>query len=261
MRRNETKRSTITIQGKSKAGEHPSSRSPIKKMLIKKIVSYYDTLSTSRTPSPSKNQTLYQNTSKSTADLIRSPSSSCIKKTIMSPKKTEFEKDHQIEYYQDYYHRNTKLDKLQNLMKVEIEKVREGILGNEVEKLEMLKKSVTGYPTFMKEKEDKLKHKEMQRRGSEELDTIERVLEEQGIEISEEKPYLGSTALKIVQQEYNQVHFQDPAELLQERVEHAEDNPVSEGEESLEDERDVQLLRGNTSAEKRHYLRTTGKDI
>jgi len=84
-------------------------------------------------------------------------------------------------------------------MKVEIEKVREGILGNEVEKLEMLKKSVTGYPTFMKEKEDKLKHKEMQRRGSEELDTIERVLEEQGIEISEEKPYLGSTALKIVQ--------------------------------------------------------------
>jgi len=94
MRRNETKRSTITIQGKSKAGEHPSSRSPIKKMLIKKIVSYYDTLSTSRTPSPSKNQTLYQNTSKSTAELIRSPSSSGIKKTIMSPKKTEFEKDH-----------------------------------------------------------------------------------------------------------------------------------------------------------------------
>lgn len=197
----------MVAQGKAKANEHPSSRSPIKKMLIKKIVSYYDTLSTSRTPSPSKNQTLYQNTSKSTVDLGRSPSSSGLKKTIMSPKKTEFEKDHHIEYYQDYFHRNTKLDKLQSLMRVEIEKVREGILGNEADKLELLKKSVAGYPTFMKEKEDKLKHKEMQRKGSEDLEALEQVLEEQGLEISDQRPYLGSTALKIVQQEYQQVHF------------------------------------------------------
>lgn len=178
----------------------------------------------------------------------------------MSPKKTEFEKEHQIEYYQDYFHRNTKLEKLQSLMRVEIEKVREGVLGNEAEKLEVLKKSVVGYPSFMKESEDKLKHKEMQRKDSGELEQIERALEEQGIEISEDRPYVGSTALKIVQQEFNQVHFQDPAELLQERVEHAEENPVSEGEESLGDEREVQLLRGNTSAERRHYLRTTGKE-
>lgn len=225
-------------------------------MLIKKIVSYYDTLSTSRTPSPSKNQTLYQNTSRSTADLARSPSgASGVKKSIMSPQKTEFEKDHQIEYYQDYFHRNTKLDKLQSLMRVEIEKVREGVLGSEAERLEMLKKSVVGYPTFMKEREDRLKRKEQQRRGSEEIDDVERALEEQGFGISEDRAYLGSTAVRLAQRELNQVHFQDPAELLQERVEHAEDHPVSEGEESLEDERDMQRVRGNSSAEKRAYLR------
>lgn len=36
---------------------------------------------------------------------------------------------------------------------------------------------------------------------------------------------------------------------------------MSDGEESVEDEREVQLVRGHTSADKRHYLRTTGKDI
>jgi hypothetical protein len=82
MRRNEIKGSIVANNAKGRTTEHPSSRSPIKKMLIKKIVSYYDTLSTSRSPSPSKNQTLYQNTGKSTADLVKSPSSSAVKKTL-----------------------------------------------------------------------------------------------------------------------------------------------------------------------------------
>lgn len=63
-------------------------------------------------------------------------------------------------------------------MKVEIEKVREGVLGTEGEKLEMIKRSVSGYPTFMKESEDKLKYKERQRRGSEDLESIEKTLQD-----------------------------------------------------------------------------------
>lgn len=46
-------------------------------------------------------------------------------------------------------------------MKTELERVREGILGSETQKMDKLKKSVTGYPSFMTEKEDKLKHKEL----------------------------------------------------------------------------------------------------
>jgi hypothetical protein len=61
--------------------------------------------------------------------------------------------------------------------------------------------------------------------------------------------------------ELNQMHHQDPADLLQQRVDHAEENPVSEGEESVDGEQGVQFVRGNTSAEKRHYLHTHGKDF
>lgn len=82
MRRNEIKRSAAANNTKGRTTEHPSSRSPIKKMLIKKIVSYYDTLSTSRSPSPSKSQTLYQQKSKSIADLAKSPSAFAVKKTL-----------------------------------------------------------------------------------------------------------------------------------------------------------------------------------
>jgi hypothetical protein len=169
MRRNLSKRST---GGKRSIREKNSSRSPIKKMLIKKIVSYYDTLSTSRSPSPSKSQVLYQNTSK-LEELNKSPSRRSFKRSLISPKKTKYEKEKNIEYYQEYYHRNTKLDKLQSLMKHELEKVREGVLGSEAQQMEKLKKSVTGYPSFMKEKEDKLKQKKLQRKGTEEFDNLE----------------------------------------------------------------------------------------
>jgi hypothetical protein len=94
-------------------------------------------------------------------------------------------------------------------MKVELDKVREGVLGSEAEKMEKLKKSVTGYPTFMHEKEDKLKHKELQRKGTENFEELEDTLAEQGMVPEESRPYFGSSTIQIVEQEYNQVHTED----------------------------------------------------
>lgn len=85
------------------------SRSPIKKMLIKKIVSYYDTLDQSRSVSRS-----------------RSPAKQrSFKKSVITPrkKKPKFMKEKNLEYYQEVRHRNTKLDKLGELMETELHQV------------------------------------------------------------------------------------------------------------------------------------------
>lgn len=148
-------------------------------------------------------------------------------------------------------------------MKTELEKVRQGVLGSETQKVEKLKKSVSGYPSFMKEKEDKLKHKELQRRDSEDFDELEQTLAEQGLEAQEDVPYFGSSTVEIMKTEFYQNHVEDLGDQLKERVDHAEDNPVpvSDAEESLDEEAEAQYVRGNTSAEKRSYLRKTGQEL
>lgn len=89
-----------------------SSRSPLKKMLIKKIVSYYDTLDRSRSMSKT-----------------RSPKKKSFKKSLMTPKKKRptFMKEKNQDYYLEESHRNTKLDKLGDLMEKELNELESPI--------------------------------------------------------------------------------------------------------------------------------------
>lgn len=86
-------------------------------------------------------------------------------------------------------------------------------------------------------------------------------LADQGLGPQEDVPYFGSTTIQIVENEFNQTHTEDLGDQLKDRVEHADVNPVSDAEDSLEGEEDLQYVRGTNSAEKRHYLRTTGNEF
>jgi hypothetical protein len=76
-------------------------------------------------------------------------------------------------------------------------------------------------------------------------------------------PYFGSSTIQIIENEFDQKHVEDLGDQLKERVDHAEDNPVpvSDAEESVDEDAEVQYVRGTTSAEKRNYLRTIGDEI
>ena len=116
---------------------HPS-RSPIRKQLVKKIVSYYDTLERTRSRSTHKNKKGGQN-----------------RKSILSPKRRPkgFQASAGLEFYEDNFNRKKKLNQLKHLMKAELKKAqRDGSLDF---KEDSLRKSVNGYPSFMKESSGK----------------------------------------------------------------------------------------------------------
>lgn len=104
------------------------SRSPIRKQLVKKIVSYYETLEKSKSRSKSR-----QSSAKKT--LIQSP-----KLKISSSRAT-------VDIYKDNLNRMKKLDKLKFLMKAELNKAK----TEDEDKLDekVIKKAVSGYPSFM----------------------------------------------------------------------------------------------------------------
>jgi len=119
-------------------------RSPIRKQLVKKIVSYYSQLDDERQTRRSK-----------------SPQRQRRRK---SPKRNEKPKpqymiEKNLENYQDTMHRNAKLGRLEDLMNVELEKAyKDNAL---VHPSKQMIKSVHGYPVFMKETTDRLKYKDL----------------------------------------------------------------------------------------------------
>lgn len=109
---------------------HGSSRSPIKKQLAKRIVSYFDQLEDAR----KKERSIDRSAS-------RSRSRSASKRSI-------YEVEKNIEHYKDVDIRRQKLDDLKELMKRELLKAkRDG--ATEVHAEEVYH-SVHGYPSFMK---------------------------------------------------------------------------------------------------------------
>lgn len=154
------------------------SKSPIRKQLVKKIVSYYDTLERDRSASRSRSP-LRRSTQITKTKLISNPS---VKPKYMVEKN--------IEHYEGELHRNAKLQKLEDLMKVELQRsINEGALSRNPSEL---KHSIAGYPTFMKETEDRLKFKEMQVKDVDQVryvefkESIHNTLKEKVIEAEED---------------------------------------------------------------------------
>lgn len=136
--------------------ENPAS-SPIRKQLVKKIVSYYSQLDGERQQSRS-----------------RSPGrTKTHKNPNLSPKrnKPQYMIEKNLETYQDTMHRNAKLGRLEDLMNTELERAYHdnALVHKPVE----MHKSVQGYPEFMKEKVDRLKFKELQRKDSDEVEQVD----------------------------------------------------------------------------------------
>ena len=119
-------------------------RSPIRKQLVKKIVSYYSQLDEERHSSPTHSPSRTKNST--SKGLKQSP-----KHKYMVEKK--------LETYEDTLHRNAKLGRLEDLMNLELERGYDDQAV--VHPKEQMMKSVKGYPEFMKEKEDRLKYKEL----------------------------------------------------------------------------------------------------
>ena len=135
-------------------------KAPIRKQLVKKIVSYYDTLerdrSLSRSSSPKRG------------------ARRSIKKTLLSPKrrkKSKHMKKRNKEYYINELHQNAKLSKLETLMKSELAKTgKENVLDHPLDKK---KQSLAGYPSFMRETKDRLKHKNLQKKPVSKADEVQ----------------------------------------------------------------------------------------
>lgn len=153
-------------------------KSPIRKQLVKKIVSYYDTLERDRSASRSRSP-------------IRTSTQITKTKLISNPQeKPKYMVEKNIEYYEGELHRNAKLQKLEDLMKVELQRsINEGALSRDKSDLEH---SIAGYPTFMKETEDRLKFKEMQVKDVDQVrfvefkDSVHQKLKEKVIEAEED---------------------------------------------------------------------------
>lgn len=184
-------------------------KSPIRKQLVKKIVSYYDTLEHDRSASRSRSP-LKMTSQGSKTKLLTSPA-----------KKPKYMKDKNLENYDAELHRNAKLSKLENLMKHELVRgINEGTLEyNEPE----MQKSIAGYPTFMKEKEDRLKFKEKQRKDLDQVDEVE---------------------------------FKDPIhQKLKEKVDEAEKDFISEAED-IDDSAQYQRGEDDVYDDKLYHLNT-----
>lgn len=152
---------------------HGSSRSPIKKQLAKRIVTYFDQLDDARGRERS-------------SERKGSRSRSTSKKSII-----EYDKD--VEPYEDVEVRKKKLEDLKELMKKELFKAKtEGVTQPQPDDIY---KSVHGYPSFMKSSRT---HEQYRRKPTAEADLVafkksihklleERVLKAEGKNIEEEE--------------------------------------------------------------------------
>lgn len=130
-------------------------------------------------------------------------------------------KEKNIEYYERDLHRNAKLQTLEELMKHELVRgVNDGALVYENDEM---KHSISGYPHFMQEKEDRLKFKEKQRKD---IDQI------------------------------NELEFKDPVhQKLKEKVVEAEQDVISEAED-IDDEAQYERDEDDLYDEKLYHLNT-----
>jgi hypothetical protein len=152
---------------------HGSSRSPIKKQLAKRIVTYFDQLDDARSRERS-------------SERKGSRSRSTSKRSVI-----EYEKD--VEPYEDVELRKKKLEDLKELMKKELFKAKtEGVTQPQPDDIY---KSVHGYPSFMKSSRT---HEQYRRKPTAEADLHafkksihklleERVLKAEGKNIEEEE--------------------------------------------------------------------------
>lgn len=164
------------------SSSHPNNNSPIRKQLAKRMINYYDQLSSSK----------YQDRSRSTSKERANRSMSRSRSKEMGGSRGSISKSGltESEFYEESEHRRVKMHKLKELMVTELERAKtDGALDPDFETLEKLHK---GYPSFMKEQETPEKmledhhHANLKAFLDEKVETFDKAPDEDSYESAEE---------------------------------------------------------------------------
>lgn len=142
-----------------KAHYESKSKSPIRKMLVRKMISYYDILEKYRKEKPKSSyvknpkESLYM----SSPNNLNSP---------LRKREARINKERNLRYYRDDIMHKKKLLELKELMRVELERIRNEDENYDMYDEESIRKSCSGFPSFMKEKRGALKDKTMLRKDT-----------------------------------------------------------------------------------------------
>lgn len=137
----------------------PNSKSPIRKMLVKKMINYYDILERYRNEKTkagslrNSKEALYMSNTKN-------------KGSPLKKREAKINKERNLRYYRDDIMHKKKLFELKELMRVELERMRREDENFDLHDEESIRKSVSGFPSFMKEKNGALRDKTLLRKDT-----------------------------------------------------------------------------------------------